>query len=105
MPLPTDVEFEIPQKSGEALCLPPARQLAALARQNAALLEDAPLAIAGVRLAEIRRRARSDISQAAVRYAQRLDLPASAFGPSDLPLVTGRQPTLFHPGTWPKHGR
>src|SRR5437867_1642005 len=97
------VEFEIPQKSGEALCLPPARQLAALARQNAALLEDAPLAIAGVRLAEVRRRARSEISQAAVRYAQRLDLPPSTFGPSDLLLVTGHQPFLFHPGIWLKH--
>src|SRR5436309_12924961 len=103
MPLPTDVEFEIPQKSGEALCLPPARQLAALARQNAALLEDAPLAIAGVRLGEIRRRARSDISQAATRNAQRLDLPTSTFGPSDLLLVTGHQPFLFHPGIWLKH--
>src|SRR5437016_4217391 len=99
----TDIEFEIPQKSGEALCVPPARQLAALARQNAALLEDAPLTIAGVRLAEIRRRARSDISQAAVRYAQRLDLPTSTFGPSELLLVTGHQPFLFHPGIWLKH--
>src|SRR6059036_2620674 len=103
MRLPTDVEFEIPQKSGEALCLPPARQLAALARQNAALLEDAPLTIAGVRLAEIRRRARSDISQAAVRYAQRLDLPTSTFGPCELLLVTGHQPFQFHPGIWLKH--
>ena len=99
----TAIEFEIPQKSGEALCVPPARQLAALARQNAALLEDAPLTIAGVRLAEIRRRARSDISQAAVRYAQRLDLPTSTFGPSELLLVTGHQPFLFHPGIWLKH--
>src|SRR2546428_12274446 len=91
------VEFEIPQKSGEALCLPPARQLAALARQNAALLEDAPLAIAGVRLPEIRRRARSDLSQAPARYAQRLDLPPSTLGPSALPLATRPHPFLFPP--------
>src|SRR2546429_8348781 len=92
----TAIEFEIPQKSGEALCVPPARQLAALARQNAALLEDAPLTIAGVRLAEIRRRARSDISQAAVRYAQRPGLPPSPFRPSE-PLPGARPPTLPFP--------
>src|SRR3989442_5091306 len=101
--LPTDVEFEIPQKSGEALCLPPARQLAALARRNAALLTDAPLTIAGVRLADVRRRARIEVLQAAQTYAQSLNLTASPFPPSDLLLVTGHQPFLFHPGIWLKH--
>ena len=101
--LPTDVEFEIPQKSGEALCLPPARQFAALARRNAALLTDAPLTIAGVRLADVRRRARTEVLQAAKTYALSLDLTASTFAPSDLLLVTGHQPFLFHPGIWLKH--
>src|SRR2546425_7395593 len=97
------IEFEIPQKSGEALCLPPARQFAALARRNAALLTDAPLTIAGVRLADVRRRARTEVLQAAKMYALSLDLTASTFAPSDLLLVTGHQPFLFHPGIWLKH--
>src|SRR3989442_13215399 len=101
--LPTDVEFEIPQKSGEALCLPPARQFAALARRNAALLTDAPLTIAGARLADVRRRARTEVLQAAKMYSLSLDLTASTFAPSDLLLVTGHQPFLFHPGIWLKH--
>src|SRR3989475_8053903 len=103
MRLPTDVEFEIPQKPGEALCLPPPRQFAALARRNAALLTDAPLTIAGVRLADVRRRARTEVLQAAKMYALSLDLTASTFAPSDLLLVTGHQPFLFHPGIWLKH--
>src|SRR5881628_1476715 len=103
MRLPTDVEFEIPQKPGEALCLPPPRQFAALARRNAALLTDAPLTIAGVRLADVRRRARTEVLQAAKMYSLSLDLTASTFAPSDLFLVTGHQPFLFHPGIWLKH--
>src|SRR5437870_5319562 len=103
MRLPTDVEFEIPQKPGEALCLPPPRQFAALARRNAALLTDAPLTIAGVRLADVRRRARTEVLQAAKTYALSLDLTASTLAPSDLLLVTGHQPFLFRPGIWLKH--
>src|SRR2546425_11538268 len=103
MRVPTDVEFEIPQKPGEALCLPPPRQFAALARRNAALLTDAPLTIAGVRLGDVRRRARTDVLQAAKTYALSLDLTASTLAPSDLLLVTGHQPFLFHPGIWLKH--
>ncbi len=103
MRVPTDVEFEIPQKPGEALCLPPPRQFAALARRNAALLTDAPLTIAGVRLGDVRRRARTEVLQAAKMYALSLDLTASTLAPSDLLLVTGHQPFLFHPGIWLKH--
>src|SRR2546428_9713335 len=99
----TTIEYEIPQKSGEALCLPPARQFAALARRNAALLTDAPLTIAGVRLADVRRRARTEVLQAAKMYSLSLDLTASTFAPSDLLLVTGHQPFLFHPGIWLQH--
>src|SRR5256712_12943666 len=97
------IEFEIPQKSGEALCLPPPRQFAALARRNAALLTDAPLTIAGVRLADVRRRARTEVLQAAKMFALSLDVTASTLAPSDLLLVTGHQPFLFHPGIWLKH--
>src|SRR5207244_5298068 len=83
--------------------LPPGRAFGALARRNAALLTDAPLAIAGVPLADGRRRARAEGLQAAKTYALSLDLTASTFAPSDLLLVTGHQPFLFHPGIWLKH--
>src|SRR5712692_8114942 len=99
----TEVEFEIPQGSGQGFCVPPPRQFAALARRNAALLAGAPLAIAGVPLDEVRRRARTDALQGAGGYAQRLGLPALPPGPSGLLLVTGHQPFLFHPGIWLKH--
>src|SRR2546428_13644905 len=100
---PTDVEFEIPQKPGEALCLPPPRQFAALARRNAALLTDAPLTIAGVRLGDVRRRARTDVLQAAKMYALSLDLTAATLAPSDLLLGPGHQPFLFRTGNRLKH--
>ncbi len=99
----TAVEFEIPQRSGEALCLPQSQQFAALARRNAALLDGAGVAIAGVSLAEVRRRARAEILTSAAAYVRTLGMAVDVPRLSGPLLVTGHQPFLFHPGIWLKH--
>lgn len=99
----TAVEFEIPQRSGEALCLPPPPQFAVLARRNAAWLDGAGVAIVGVSLAEVRRRARAEILASAAAYVQTLGMTVDVPRLSGPLLVTGHQPFLFHPGIWLKH--
>lgn len=100
----TTTEFEIPQRSGEVLCIPPAAQFLAVARANAASLRGADAAIAGMPLGELRHRARSAVLAGAAAYAAATGLPPP--GPDDdrLPLIAaGHQPFLFHPGIWSKH--
>jgi hypothetical protein len=77
--------------------------LAALARRNAALLAGTTLTLGGVPLGEVRRRARTEVTVVATKYMQRLGLVPSTPGASDVQLITGHQPFLFHPGIWFKH--
>ncbi len=100
---PTAAEFDIPQRSGEVLCLPPATEFRALAEGNAATLAASPLQLGEVSLAEVRRRARQWVSAAAAKFSRALKISASAPREDSLLLVTGHQPFLFHPGVWIKH--
>ncbi len=100
---PAAMEFDIPQRSGEWLCLPPASQFRAVAARNAQLLAASSAAIAGVPLAEVRRQARAEVAQAAAAFTRGLGVPHRKPQPTDLLLVTGHQPFLFHPGIWIKH--
>jgi len=97
------VEFEIPQKSGQVLCIPPAREFPSLARRNAARLAGADLAVAGMSLAEVRARARAEILSSAARFVRTLGVAVDVPPASAPLLVTGHQPFLFHPGIWLKH--
>ncbi len=99
----TAVEFEIPRRSGETLCLPPPQGFAALARRNAALLNAGGAVIAGAPLAQVRRRARAEIMTSAAAYVQTLGIAVDVPRSSGPLLVTGHQPFLFHPGIWLKH--
>lgn len=101
--LPGAAEFEIPQRPGETLCVPPAPEFRAVAARNAQLLNGTPTRIAGVPLATVRRQTRSEVAQAAAVYTRRLGVPHVVPQPADLLLVTGHQPFLFHPGIWLKH--
>jgi hypothetical protein len=104
--VPLAADFEIPQRSGEVLCLPAAAEFLETAEANRRALDAAPLRLAGVPLAEIRRSARRAALDAANAYASHLGLAAVALGsPLDShPLIgTGHQPFLFHPGIWAKH--
>ena len=96
-------EFEIPLRSGEAFCFPPIVQWDALARDNAAALDRLAVPLAGVPLAEVRRQARPEVLTAAAAYAKALGLVAAAPGARNPLVVTGHQPTFFHPGIWLKH--
>lgn len=99
----TDIEFEIPQRSGEVLCLPDPSEFVATARANADLLAHTTLQIGGRALRDLRRAARARVLQLAVSYMRTLGLSASPAGGDSLWMVTGHQPFLFHPGIWFKH--
>lgn len=96
-------KFEIPLRSGEAFCFPPTAQWDGLARDNAAALQQVTVPLAGVPLAEVRRQARPEVLTAAAAYAKALGFVAAATGEGDPLLVTGHQPSFFHPGIWLKH--
>ena len=99
----TTIEFEIPQRSGEVLCVPPATEFVSLAQHNARLLADTPVQIGGVALAELRRRTRRQALEAATSYTRALGIEPAVLAVDMLLLVTGHQPFLFHPGIWIKH--
>ncbi len=96
-------EFEIPQRSGEVLCVPAAGQFRALAEHNATVLAASPLQFDGASLAEVRRRTRRWTLAAAGAYSRTVGLAAKASTEESVLLVTGHQPLLFHPGVWIKH--
>jgi hypothetical protein len=100
----TGVEFDVPQRSGEVLCLPPARDFPALARANAASLDAADVDLAGMGLREVRARLRRVLLTEAASYAASVGLSLPPGWPGHGPVIgTGHQPFLFHPGIWTKH--
>lgn len=99
----TEIELEIPQKSGEVLCIPSAREFVATARQNAELLAAATLTLDGMPLHEVRRQSRRHAFDAASAYARQIGIAAPPPAADALLLATGHQPFLFHPGIWIKH--
>lgn len=102
--VPVAADLEIPQRSGEVLCLPPAPAFLETAEANRRALDAAPLRLGGVPLGEIRKSARRDALDAAHAYLSALGLTGPAVDPHDgRPLIgTGHQPFLFHPGIWAK---
>jgi hypothetical protein len=100
---PVNLEFEIPLRSGEAFCSPPLAHWADLAHDNAAALDRVAVALSGVRLAEVRRQARAEVLTMTAAYAQTLGLAPTAPRAGSPLLVTGHQPSFFHPGIWLKH--
>lgn len=99
----TKMELEIPQGSGEVLCIPPAPEFSSVAQQNAVLLADAPLQFAGVPLRELRERVRRHVLEKAAAYTRALGIDPRRPEVDGLLFVTGHQPFLFHPGIWIKH--
>jgi hypothetical protein len=98
------MDLEVPQQSGEVVCLPPPRTFLALAAQNAARLDAADADLAGVGVRELRSRMRARVTSQAAAYVARLGLALPGGWPGTGPLIgTGHQPFLFHPGIWTKH--
>lgn len=99
----TEIEFNIPQESGEVFSYPQVRQFKGLARANAELLAGSGLSLAGMPLRELRRQARGRILGQAAVYTAALGIEAPVVASDALLFATGHQPFLFHPGIWIKH--
>ena len=98
------VDVEVPQQSGEIVCLPPVRTFLTLAAENAAALDAADADLAGVGVRELRSRMRPRVTSQAAAYGDQLGLALPGGWPGTGPLIgTGHQPFLFHPGIWTKH--
>ena len=91
------LDYTIPERSGEALIVPPLDRVPALLAESRAAVWDGA-DVLGVPLGEFRRRARA---RALARAAEYTGVPSPAdTGPL---VVMGHQPVLFHPGVWFKY--
>ena len=97
-----DKHYQVPAEDGRILLDPERDQLPGLLRTNREALARLDLPLAGKTLRELRLEARRDALAAAQGYLSRLGLstPAVADGPL---VVTGHQPTFYHPGVWFKN--
>ena len=103
MRLPSIAELEIPQRSGDVVCVPPGPDLLELARTNAERLQNSRTRIGGVPLSEFRAQTRARLLTRAAEFTAAAGIPVAASSPGDLVVVTGHQPFFFHPGIWIKH--
>jgi len=99
----TATEYEIPERSGQTLCVPPAAEFLSVAAANAALFQGADVAIAGVPLADLRLRTRRTALALAASYGRDLGIVSAPADERALLIGAGHQPFLFHPGIWTKH--
>lgn len=97
-----EFELEIPTASPSAVEAPPYASWLDLARRNQTALDAADVQIGGVRLVDLRRRARAEALALAAAYTRALGVEVAP-GSSDLLLCTGHQPVLVHPGIWIKY--
>lgn len=95
--MPVHERQQPPGGHGEVLCSPPYEQWAELVDSNRAMLSLLPPA-----LAELRGAARAETRDAAARYSASLRIEPPAPATSDVLLLTGHQPELYHPGVWVK---
>lgn len=92
-----------PTENGRLLAEPPLDRVGTLLERNRSALASAPLTLLGRPLAELRRLARAEALAASRTYladaGESLPLPAE----SDVWLLAGHQPELYHPGVWVKN--
>lgn len=96
------VRYRAPQASGEYFCLPEWPSLPQLVADNQALLTEANQQFFGLDLNALRKSAREQCLQAAIRHTRRYADVAELKNQAPL-IVTGHQPALFHPGVWLKN--
>ena len=94
--------LSVPRADRSCLIAPPLAEAGLLARRNSQYLDQLSPAWPDRPFQALRRQARIDLADAAAAYAQHIGLPtpASADGPV---IMTGHQPTLYHPGVWFKN--
>lgn len=103
MHLPSIAELEIPQRSGDVVCVPPGPELLTQAHANAQHLRGSRVRIGGMPLGEFRAMTRSLMLGYAAESTAAAGIPFVRSSPGDLIVVTGHQPFFFHPGIWIKH--
>jgi hypothetical protein len=94
--------WRAPADDGGTLIDPPLSQVEALLSANAAALQAAGCDLQGRSLRELSRQARGELLIAARRYTAAYRDPPS-FASTDLVLLAGHQPQLFHCGVWAKN--
>jgi hypothetical protein len=95
--LTPEVEYRIPDRSGEVLIIPPLDRIGDLLASNRGLSR-AGANVLGIPLPEFCARTRTSALSLAATYT---GAPAP---PPDLPLILmGHQPLFFHPGVWLKY--
>jgi hypothetical protein len=96
------LELEIPATSPAVMATPPMPTWLARARGSRSALDAVTVLVAGVPLGELRRMARREAVDLAVRYTDGLGVAPPAVT-TELVLGTGHQPVLVHPGIWIKY--
>ena len=91
-----------PKEHGQILAAPPLHEVASLLEGNRRTLASALLSLLGKSLAELRTLARREILAASTQYHHEAGetIPDTM---SDVWLVAGHQPELFHAGVWYKN--
>ena len=95
--------YQVPTGDGAVLLDPELDELPELVRRNAAALAGTGIELAGRPLSELRAVSRRSAVSAARRYLGELGLSPVATTPDAPLVVTGHQPTFYHPGIWFKN--
>lgn len=92
-----------PAGHGELLTSPDYAEWAVLARSNARATADWDFELCGRSIHELRAEARTDALERAAAFSKRLGVSVrEGRGNTQLIVVTGHQPQLYHPGIWIK---
>ena len=90
------------KEHGQILAVPPLHKVASLLQGNRRTLVSASLSLLGKSLDELRTLARREILVASTQYHREAGETVPDIS-SDVWLVAGHQPELFHPGVWYKN--
>jgi hypothetical protein len=97
------IQQRVPQHDETLLSHPPLMQAAQHVENNHQHLKNNDLCILGRSLAELRADARTCLVSLAQDYTEQLLNHPITTGNADRIIVSGHQPTLFHPGVWIKN--
>lgn len=100
-------QFSAPREDRAVLCRPSVADgsVTELVAANRAIFQaDRETQLCGESLAEVRRRCRAEVLDAARDYTEELrGVPVAAADPDAPLVVAGHQPELYHPGVWLKN--
>ena len=98
------LRLRVPKTDGSLLAVPDLDEWQRSLGDNRQSLPAMDVAIGGMALADLRRLARRELLTQSSEYLAGFGEPALSSVDLDFPMVvTGHQPTLFHPGVWIKN--